>query len=54
MRLGILGLALVVLAVPAVLEAPQTGQVPATGHLVERTRPAAFPDWPSGSDHRVI
>jgi hypothetical protein len=36
MRLGIFGLALVVLAGPAVLEAQQTGKVPAIGYLMER------------------
>jgi hypothetical protein len=36
MRLRIFGLALVVPAVPAVLEAQQTGKVPAIGCLMER------------------
>jgi hypothetical protein len=42
MRLGVFGLALAVLAGPAVLESQQTGKVPAIGHLMERfpARPA--------------
>ena len=36
MRLRIFGLALVVPAIPAVLEAQQTGNVPAIGYLMER------------------
>jgi hypothetical protein len=36
MRLGIFGLALVVPAVPAVLEAQQTGKAPTIGYLMER------------------
>ena len=47
MRLRIFGLALVVPAIPAVLEAQQTGNVPAIGYLMERSGSAAFPAPPS-------